>query len=72
MRTCMTFLSLIVLRNKTVAHTFLPSFDNANSRLCQERFLRSSNIATMVTCIRPHGLLTTIDNYSSSPNRLEE
>ena len=29
MRTCMTFLSLIALRNKTLAHTFLPSLDNA-------------------------------------------
>ena len=36
--TCMTFLCMIALRNKTVAHTFLPSFD-ANGRLCQERLL---------------------------------
>ena len=49
MRTCMTFLNLIALRNKTVAHTFLSSFDNVNGRLCQERLLRSRNIATMVT-----------------------
>ena len=33
------FLSMIALRNKTVAHAFLPSFDDANSRLCQERLL---------------------------------
>ena len=43
--TCMTFLCMIALRNKTVTHTFLPSFHNANSRLCQERLrtLRSNN-----------------------------
>ena len=34
--TCMTFQCMIALRNKTVAHTFLPSFDNANDRLCQQ------------------------------------
>ena len=28
--TCMAFLYMIALRNKTVAHTFLPSFENAN------------------------------------------
>ena len=28
--TCMAFLYMIALRNKTVAHTFLPSFGNAN------------------------------------------
>ena len=47
--TCMTFLYIIALRNKTVAHTFLPSFDNANDRLCQERLMKSRNLATMVT-----------------------
>ena len=46
----MTFLCMTALRNKTVAHTFLPSFDNANGRVCQERLLRSRNFATMVTC----------------------
>ena len=40
---------MIVLRNKTVAHTFPLSFDNANERLSQERLLRSRNFATMVT-----------------------
>ena len=44
--TCMTFQRMIA---QTVAHAFLPSFGNANSRLCQERFLRSRNSATMVT-----------------------
>ena len=29
---CMTFLFMIALRNKTVAHDFLPSFDKANDR----------------------------------------
>ena len=30
----MTFLYMIALRNKTVAHTFLLLSDNANDRLC--------------------------------------
>ena len=30
------FPGMIALRNKTVALTFLPSFENANGRLCQE------------------------------------
>ena len=47
--TCMTLLCMIALRNKTVAHIFLLSFNNANGHLCQERFLRSRNFATMVT-----------------------
>ena len=37
--TCMTFLCTITLRNRMVAHTFLPSFDNANGCLCQKRLL---------------------------------
>ena len=43
--TCMSFLCMIALRNKIITHTFLPSFDNTNSRLCQERLrtLRSNN-----------------------------
>ena len=38
--TRLTFPCMIALVKKTVAHTFLPSFDNA---------LRSGNFATMVT-----------------------
>ena len=38
----MTFLGVIALRNKTVAHTFVPSFDNANSRLFWETWRRTS------------------------------
>ena len=44
--THMTLLCMIALRNKIVAHSFLPSFDNANGRLCQERLCRSRNCAT--------------------------
>ena len=44
-----TFLCMTALKNKTVAHTFLPSFNNANDRLCQEGVLGSRNFATMVT-----------------------
>ena len=36
-KTCIqSFLCMIALRSKTVAHTFLPSFDNANGRLYQD------------------------------------
>ena len=41
----MNFLSMTPL----IAHTFLPSFDNANGHLCQEILLKSRNFATMVT-----------------------
>ena len=37
------------LRNKTITHTFLPSFDNANCCLCEERLFRSRNVVTLVT-----------------------
>ena len=47
--TCMTFLCMIVLRNKTVAHTSVLLFSNVNGSLCQERLLRSLNLAAMVT-----------------------
>ena len=45
----MTFQCMIAFSNKTVAHTFLSSFDNANGRLFQERLLRSRKRASMVT-----------------------
>ena len=35
---------MIALRNKRVALTFLPLFDNSNCRLCQERLLWSAEI----------------------------
>ena len=50
---CVSFLCMIVLRNKMVAHNFLPLFNNANSRLCQERLLSSRNFAPMVTWHHP-------------------
>ena len=45
--TCMTFWCFMVLKNKTVAHTFLRLFDNTNGRLCQKRLLRSTNFAVI-------------------------
>ena len=45
---CLTFLSMIDLKNKTVAHVFLPSFNNKDSCLRQERLLQSRNVATML------------------------
>ena len=47
----MIFLCMIILRAKTVAHTFFLCFNNANGRLYQERFLRSINFVTMVTLV---------------------
>ena len=47
--TCMTFLCMIALRNKSVAHTIVLSFGNVNGSLSQERLLRSRNLAAMVT-----------------------
>ena len=46
----MTFLCMIELRNKVVAHAmyFSSLFANANNYLCQERLLRSMNFASMV------------------------
>ena len=46
--TRMTFLCMTALGSKTVFHTFLPSFDNANDRLCHERLLRTRNFVSMV------------------------
>ena len=40
---------MVALKNKTIGHTFLPFFDNANGRLCQEKLLSSRTFATMVT-----------------------
>ena len=37
------------LRNKTVTHTFLSSFDNENGCPCAERLFRSRNFVTLVT-----------------------
>ena len=45
----MTLMCMITVKDKTVAHTFLLSFDNANGHLCQDRLSRSRNLATMVT-----------------------
>ena len=50
--TWMTFLCIIAHRKETVAHTFLPSFDNANGRLGQERLLRCRNFATILHLVR--------------------
>ena len=49
-------------KKKTVVHTFLPSFDNANGRLCQVRLLWSRNFATMVTW--RHTIVKTFRSWS--------
>ena len=45
---CVTFLCMIALRNKKVAHTFLPSFDNAN--VCLGHTLRIETVETQKLC----------------------
>ena len=47
--TCITFLCMIALRNKTVVRTFLLLFNNANGHPFQEKLLRPRNFVTMVT-----------------------
>ena len=47
--TFMTFPPTIALRNKMLTHSFLPSFNNANDRLCQEeiqKFCYNSNVTS--------------------------
>ena len=44
----MNFLGMFALRTKTVAHTFLPSFDNKNCSLRLEMLLRSRNFGTIL------------------------
>lgn len=51
-------------QDKTVAHMFLSSYDNANGRLSEERLWRSRNFAAMVT-LRHAPLLATI-RYSKA------
>ena len=46
--TCMTFLCMVEVRNKT-AYTFLPPFDNVNGHLYQEKLSSSRTSATLVT-----------------------
>ena len=48
-KACKNFQCMILLRNKTVAHTFYPQFDKANGSLGQESLLRSRNFAPMTT-----------------------
>ena len=45
----MTFLCMIVLRNKTVALAFFPSLKKNNGCLRQEILLRTRNLAALVT-----------------------
>lgn len=44
----MNFLCMFALSTKTVAHTFLPSFDSKNCSLRQEMLLRSRNFGTIL------------------------
>ena len=46
--TCMTFLCMAEVRNKT-AYTFLPPFGNVNGHLYQEQLSRSRTSSTLVT-----------------------
>ena len=55
------------LRNKMVAHTFLPLFDTAGGCLCQERLFKSRNSATIVTWHHTFPLYLQKDFYCSPP-----
>ena len=76
---CLTFLSVIALRNKTVVHVFLPSFNNKNGCLHQERLFRSRNLAAMVTwrhlslyCRRGQSYFFLIRHRCKSDTSLEQ
>ena len=44
--TCTTFLYMIALRNKIVAHKFYPSFDNANGTIEIQKLRHHSNLTS--------------------------
>ena len=44
--TCTTFLYMITLRNKMVAHKFYPSFDNANGTIEIQKLRHHSNLTS--------------------------
>ena len=68
----MTFLCKIRHSGKkTVAHTSLSSFDNANGRLFQERLLRSRKRASMVTECLALELQRTITSNNNNNNKSE-
>ena len=54
-----------------LAHTFLPSLDNADGRLCKERLLRSRNFASMVMW-RHTSLLYYIQEGNANKTRVRE
>ena len=60
-----TFLCTIALRSKTVAQTFLPLFDSANGRFCQERSLKSRNFSAMVTWNHTSSLYCSLSFFIS-------
>ena len=61
--TYMTYLCMIALGNKTVAHTFLLSFDNVNGCLCQERWLTSITLAKIGNLTSHFSSLHSIYSY---------
>ena len=80
-----TFLCMIAPRNKMVAHTFLPSFNNANSQanshVCQQRLLRFKNFATIYGNMTSHlssllpacksTLVLWTSHYNGRPNKMD-
>ena len=70
---------MIALKNKTVAYVFLPSFNNNDDCLCQERLFRSRNLAAMVTwrhlslyCRRGQSYFFLIRHRCKSDTSLEQ
>ena len=75
-----SFLCMMALGNKTVARTWLPSFDYANGRLCQDPEIllislhwllldkRFSKIMTLSVDTQYISSVTIVATFASSPN----
>ena len=83
--TCIqSFLCMMALGNKTVAHTWLPSFDNENGRLCQDPEIllirldwlsldkRFSKIMTLSVDTQYISSVTIVVTFVSSPNSSQQ
>ena len=68
----MTFQCMIAFSNKTVAHTFLSSFDNANGRPSLSRkVVEIQKCASMVTECLALELRRTITSNNNNNNKSE-
>ena len=79
-----SFLCMMALENKTVAHTWLPSFDNENGRLCQDPEIllirldwlsldkRFSKIMTLSVDTQYISSVNMVVTFVSSPNSSQQ